>query len=130
MKIRAFIFVLLLSGIAGLRAQTFELTHMAFSATSNLRPFSGKIEILDSFVVFTTYSETDSTSDSSVTKERILKKKNGYVKTLTSNGANNYEYGISSDKKEKKERIYYISVLFVHNNGDRLTLIYKGKLMD
>ena len=131
MKKGLFVFVLLLCGAVSSHAQTIELTHFAFSATSNFAPYSGKIEIQDSVLVFTAYSVTDSTADSTVTREKIVRKKNGYVKTLVSNGANNYEYALSDDKKEKKAGICYVSVLFVHNNGnERRTFIFKGKLLD
>lgn len=91
MKFYKVISVLAFFSFFKLNAQTIQLTQVALTTYSSFQSFSGKIEISDSFLVFTTYTINDSGKDSTVEKERILKKKNGYVKTQVPKGANNYE---------------------------------------
>jgi hypothetical protein len=95
-------------------------------------PFKGSIEITDSFLIFTAYPNPELDPKDTVTridKERIVKNKKGYyIKTIPNKTtAHNYTIELSSNKEEKRQGVYYITLLAV-NSGHRITLFFKGKL--
>lgn len=115
-------------------AQTkYELTHSFMNIGSRPQPYKGSIEITDSFLIFTAYPNTAADPNDTVTtinKERIVKNKKGYyIKTIPNRTtAHNYTIELSSDKEEKRQGVYYITLLVATNSGQRLTIFFKGKL--
>ncbi len=115
-------------------AQTkYELTHSFMSVGSRPQSYKGTIEINDSFLIFTAlpnpeYDPTDTVTK--VSKERIVKNKKGYyIKTLpNSRTAHNYTFELSENKEEKRQGIYYVTLLVATNSGERITIFFKGKL--
>jgi hypothetical protein len=129
-KLFCLLFALCLGTIA--QAQTYQLTHYFMNIGNSPKPYKGEITISDSFVTFTAFpNATGSTPQdtvASVTKERIAVNKKGYyIKTIQGSVAKNYTFELSTDKTEKKDGIYYISLLVVPSNGPRITLYFIGK---
>ncbi len=118
-------------------AQTkYELTHSFLQIGSTPQAYKGSIEITDEYLTFTSLPNTiqnPSDTTTKVSKEKILKNKKGYfVKTLAPHSnqvAHNYTFELSNEKEEKKQGIYYITLLVASNSGDRATIFFKGKLV-
>lgn len=121
-------------GIATIaQAQTYQLTHYFMNIGSTPKPYKGELTISDSFVTFIAFpnatGNTPTDTAATITKERItINKKGYYVKTIQGNVAKNYTIELSGDKAEKKEGIYYITLLAVPNSGPRITIYFKAKL--
>ena len=112
-------------------AQVYHLNQMYLTVNSRPKPINTKMEITKDYLIFTSYVTTDSTADSTITQEKIVKNKNGaYIKTMVNNTAYNYEIALSDDKKEKKQNIVIVSQLIVPNVGERKSFFYKGKLIE
>ncbi len=112
----------------------YELTHSFMNIGSRPQPYKGTLEITDSFLIFTALPNTAADPNDTVTKiskERIIKNKKGYyIKTLPNpRTAHNYTIELSSDKEEKRQGVYYITLLVATNSGQRLTIFFKGKLV-
>lgn len=118
-------------------AQTkFELTHYFLNVGSTPQTYKGSIEITDDYLTFTSLPNTDQNPTDTITKvskEKILKNKKGYfIKTLAPNSnqvAHNYTFELSDDKEEKRQGIYYVTLMVASNSGDRTTIFFKGKLI-
>jgi hypothetical protein len=126
LKLFSLLFALCLGTIA--QAQTYQLTHYFMNIGNTPKPYKGEIIVSDSFVTFTAIGTNPQDTVASVTKERIAVNKKGYyIKTIQGSVAKNYTFELSPDKAEKKEGIYYVTLLVVPNSGPRITLYFKGK---
>jgi hypothetical protein len=126
-------FIIFIISTTGNAQTKYELTHSFMSVGSRPQPYKGSIEINDSFLIFTAlpnpeYEPNDTVTK--VTKERIVKNKKGYyIKTLPNpTTAHNYTFELSENKEEKRQGIYYITMLVATNSGQRITIFFKGKL--
>jgi hypothetical protein len=126
-------FITLFVSTTGYAQTKYELTHSFMSIGSRPQSYKGTIEINDSFLIFTAlpnpeYDPTDTVTK--VSKERIVKNKKGYyIKTLpNSRTAHNYTFELSENKEEKRQGIYYVTLLVATNSGERITIFFKGKL--
>lgn len=128
MKMKYLILLFFFCAAYQTNAQVYRLNQFFRTVNSSAQPYHGKLEIGESTVTFTAYEEKDGGLDSTVTSEKIIKKKGSYIKTSTPQGAANYEIYLSPDKKEKAAGIYIISILYAANSGSRMTLLYKGTL--
>lgn len=125
-KLFSLLFALCLGTIA--QAQTYQLTHYFMNIGNTPKPYKGEIIVSDSFVTFTAIGTTAQDTVASVTKERIAVNKKGYyIKTIQGSVAKNYTFELSPDKAEKKEGIYYVTLLVVPSSGPRITLYFIGK---
>ena len=114
---------------SSLKAQSYKLTHFKLTLTSTPQAYDGPTLVIgDTFLRNISIVKKGDSMETVIVKEKIIKrKKESFIKTLVSGGANNYFIDPSSNKTEKQEGIFDITVLSALNNGTRTEVYFKAK---